>query len=207
MKHEAAFNNLVTHILKWEGGAVNDPDDRGGKTNKGVTWNTYQGLAQTVLGNPPSQQQFDNLTNEQVNKFILHFWNAVNANKINSSLIACFVTEMGWGSGPGTAIKTVQNTLNRYFGYNLTVDGGNGPKTLAAINAVDPNLLFNYLVREREAFLKRLAQNPTQLKFLKGWLNRVTDFVQQHDKFIIGAAGGFGLLVLGIALYLYFKKD
>ena len=37
----ANVEKLVPFILKWEGGFVNDPDDLGGATNKGVTLATY----------------------------------------------------------------------------------------------------------------------------------------------------------------------
>lgn len=33
----AIANKLVPFILQWEGGFVNDPDDLGGATNKGIT--------------------------------------------------------------------------------------------------------------------------------------------------------------------------
>lgn len=207
MNHIEAFNNLVTHILKWEGGYVNDPDDHGGKTNKGVTYNTYQGLVKSVLGVEPSEQHFNSLTDSQVKQFIKHFWDAVKGDSFKSSLVSCFLTEMAWGSGPRTSIKTLQSTLNTYFSKQLTVDGAIGPKTIEAANSVNGEQLFNYLVREREAFLKRLAENPTQQKFLKGWLNRVNDFVNNHSKFII-AGGGALLLVIGVAaLYIFTKKN
>ena len=34
----AEVKKLVPFILKWEGGFVNDPDDLGGATNKGVIY-------------------------------------------------------------------------------------------------------------------------------------------------------------------------
>ena len=37
----ANVNDLAPFILKWEGGFVNDPKDRGGATNMGVTLNTW----------------------------------------------------------------------------------------------------------------------------------------------------------------------
>src|SRR6201986_252592 len=47
-----SFTASLPFILRWEGGFVDDPDDRGGRTNKGVTQNVYhawradQGLPQ-----------------------------------------------------------------------------------------------------------------------------------------------------------------
>jgi hypothetical protein len=38
----ANVNSLLPFILKWEGGFVNDPDDAGGATNKGVTISTWR---------------------------------------------------------------------------------------------------------------------------------------------------------------------
>ena len=38
----AQVDDLVPIIKKWEGGFVNDPDDRGGATNQGVTISTFR---------------------------------------------------------------------------------------------------------------------------------------------------------------------
>lgn len=37
----SGFTRAITFILKWEGGFSDDPDDRGGRTNKGVTQKVY----------------------------------------------------------------------------------------------------------------------------------------------------------------------
>ena len=38
----AKVNLLLPFILRWEGGFVNDPMDKGGATNKGVTIATWR---------------------------------------------------------------------------------------------------------------------------------------------------------------------
>lgn len=35
------FNKALQFVLKWEGGYSNNPNDKGGATNKGITQNTY----------------------------------------------------------------------------------------------------------------------------------------------------------------------
>lgn len=41
MPHAAAFAEALPFVLRWEGGFVDDPDDRGGLTNKRVIQRVY----------------------------------------------------------------------------------------------------------------------------------------------------------------------
>ena len=41
------FKKALSFVLKWEGGYVNNPNDRGGATNKGITQNTYNSYLQS----------------------------------------------------------------------------------------------------------------------------------------------------------------
>ena len=36
-----AYDDALAFVLRWEGGFVNDPNDHGGRTNKGVTQRVY----------------------------------------------------------------------------------------------------------------------------------------------------------------------
>ena len=67
--------------------------------------------------------------------------------------------------------------------YTVTIDGQVGPRTLQAINQhPDPRQLFQQLWQERKAYFERLAQKPTQRKFLAGWLNRLDGI--RYDRLI-----------------------
>lgn len=75
----------------------------------------------------------------------------------------------------------------------VAVDGIVGAKTLAAVNAADPDVLFDRIYQARETFLRditnqsiasyekkinRKATNAelmkyTKKRFIKGWLNRL----------------------------------
>ena len=71
-----------------------------------------------------------------------------------------------------------QVTLNRYFGYNLVVDGIFGSKTIKALNEVEEQgkseeFLRDYHSIQRKFYHSVVEYNPTQKVFLTGWLNRV----------------------------------
>lgn len=72
-----------------------------------------------------------------------------------------------WGSG-AYGVKIPQRILG------VTVDGIVGPKTLAAVNARDPEELFNAIKQERREFIDRICvARPANRKFRRGWLNRL----------------------------------
>jgi lysozyme family protein len=53
-------------------------------------------------------------------------------------------------------------------------DGAVGPVTLKAINSADPAELYRRLMNARVGWFEKIvARNPSQKKFLKGWLNRL----------------------------------
>jgi lysozyme family protein len=61
----------------------------------------------------------------------------------------------------------------RSTGKNIAEDGIIGPVTLAAINKADPTDLLAALKSEAAGFYRLIAQvNPSQQKFIDGWLNR-----------------------------------
>ena len=64
----------------------------------------------------------------------------------------------------------------------LKVDGIVGEKTITAVNNAPANFLQT-LYKERQKFLERIAKtNPTQKKFLRGWLNRLDDLKKWNTR-------------------------
>jgi lysozyme family protein len=82
--------------------------------------------------------------------------------------------------GPGGAAKLLQRALNVLIaaagGQQLKVDGGIGPRTIDAVSHQKiPDICQSYLKERRDLYDRIVRNDPTQQKFLKGWLNRVDD--------------------------------
>lgn len=168
----ADVKKLLPFILKWEGGFVNDPLDKGGATNKGVTIETWRKVGYDKDGDGDIDvDDLKLLTEDDVLNRVLkpHYWDRWKADDIISQSVADILVDWVWGSG-ANGIKIPQRVLG------VQADGIVGPKTLQAVNNADPRTLFNAIKAERETFLYRIVErDPSQKRFIKGWLNRLND--------------------------------
>lgn len=160
----ADYRKLKPFILKWEGGFVNDKNDLGGATNKGVTLATFR----SVYGQSMSVNDLKNITERQWEHiFKTCYWDKWKGDEIKDQNVANILVDWTWCSG-AYGIKIPQRVLG------VTIDGIVGAKTIAAVNARDGKVLFNELKEERIAYIDRICQTrPQNKKFRNGWLNRI----------------------------------
>lgn len=156
---------LKPFILRWEGGFVDDPMDRGGATNKGITIGTFRNF----YGKEATVEQLKNITDEQwLHIFKSGYWDKWKADDIENQSIANIVVDWAWGSGAATSIKQVQKILG------VAVDGIVGDDTLTAINIAGQRSLFVKIHNRRIEFVENIVKrDPSQARFLKGWKNRI----------------------------------
>lgn len=185
----ASIDKLIPFILKWEGGFVNDPTDRGGATNKGVTFATYEAYCKTKGLPRPTVEQLKNMPDAHWRDIIkTMFWDRWHADDIHSQKVANILVDWVWLSGIH-GIKKPQSLLG------VKADGIVGNRTLSAVNFADPNQLFEALFKERVKFIneivsrsvaeyeKKIARKATerellrytQKRFASGWMNRLFD--------------------------------
>lgn len=168
----ANVNKLKPFILKWEGGFVNDPDDLGGATNKGITFATYcQYRKKKRITEPATIDDLKNLSDLEWTEILkTMYWNRWQADRIKNQSVANILVDWVWASGVH-GIKRPQKLLG------VSVDGIVGEKTLAALNEQNPETIFEKIKADRIAFIDEICKaRPANEKFRKGWLNRINDF-------------------------------
>lgn len=150
---------LKPFILKWEGGFVDDPLDRGGATNKGITIGTFRNF----YGKDATVEQLKHITDEQwLHIFKSGYWDKWKADDIENQSIADIVVDWAWASGTVTSIKQVQKILG------VAVDGIVGNDTLTAINIAGQRSLFVKIHNKRIEFVENIVKrDPSQARFLK----------------------------------------
>lgn len=172
------FNSLVDEVLKAEGGYVNNPNDKGGPTNRGIAWNTWKQYSQQVLGQAPTLDNLKNITADDARAiYKAGFWDKSGGDLIDNPDIRHLMFDFYVNSG-GNAVFVAQKLLKDY-GYNLSVDGGMGPQTAGLINSVDSAKFYNDLLEARRQFFHKIAQNPGQAEHLNGWLNRLKNHFKE----------------------------
>jgi len=140
----ADYAKVVQKTLHIEGGYVNDPDDAGGGTYKGIsrryhpTWSgwEYIDLAKRQPDFPANLESFPNLQKCVLTFYKGNFWDRFCGNEIPDPKIAeeLFDTSVNMGLHRTMSfLQTALNILNRNQKlYNdIEVDGVLGRKTLA----------------------------------------------------------------------------
>lgn len=170
----ANIDKLAPFILRWEGGFVNDPVDKGGATNMGVTIGTWRSVGYDKDGDGDIDvDDLHLLDKEDVIERVLrpHYWNRWRADEILNQSVANILVDWVWASGTH-GIKRPQRILG------VTADGIVGPKTLAAVNSMDPMELHFRIKNDRIKFIDEICRrDPSQERFRKGWMNRINALV------------------------------
>ena len=157
----------VMFVRRWEGGFVDDPADKGGRTNYGITQKTYDAWRQ-LRGLPSTDVK--GITDADVNAIYYQTWVGCHADKMEMPLSLCHF-DCAFNTGYHQSALFLQRALG-----NLTADGIIGPYTLSAIEyANSERVARDYCVYREQFYRDIVARDGTQAKFLDGWLRRVAD--------------------------------
>ena len=171
-KAMADVRELLPFILRWEGKFVNDPTDKGGATNMGVTLKTWRSVGYDKDGDGDIDvDDLKQLPPEEVRDRVLkpHYWDRWKADQLKSQRVANILVDWTWCSGKW-GIVIPQRILC------VPDDGIVGPLTISAANNIDPERFIALIYDARKEFLRQIVQkDPAQQKFYRGWLNRLAE--------------------------------
>ena len=158
------FDQAVEVVLFHEKGFVNNPNDKGGPTNFGLTFADMK-----ECGLPETLEQIQSLTKETAKEIYRKlFWNPMNLDLIQDYHIALCLFDQGVLQGKENAIKKVQNLLG------FKIDGILGPMTAKAINAEDGlKLAFKFIRADLHRYNAIVKKEVSQLEFIDGWDDRL----------------------------------
>ena len=184
------FASAHVKVAAIEGGYVNDPVDRGGETNLGITAETAarHGIDDVKEITPARSAEIYNDD----------YWTVLRLDDVSAIAESSYVQmgqdlyAFGVNAGPGRAGRALQRCLNLMNNRgrlypDIAVDGVIGPQTLRALQAYSDSRptwsgeVFEECVRGVIVYhYIRLAEgDPSQERYLAGWMYRVW-FVQQE---------------------------
>ena len=155
------FEKAFQYVIQNEGGYVFDKNDPGGETKFGISKRSYPAL------------NIKDLTLEEAKKiYYRDYWIRGRFEEISSGSVATQVFDFSVNLGIRASVIVLQRAL-RSVGINVQEDGLMGPQTLYAVSSSDLRCLLAAIKSEAAGYYRQIvAKNPSQQKFLKGWLNR-----------------------------------
>ena len=155
-------------MIASEGGYVNHTvaGDRGGQTYAGISrvfhpsWDGWQWIDK----GDTSSEALKNL----VRKFYKpKYWDPVGGDFLRHPEVAESIFDFAVNAGVRVACRLAQITAN------VKADGHIGPKSVKAINLIDPDIFITgYALAKVARYAGIVNRDRSQSKFLLGWINR-----------------------------------
>lgn len=175
---KARFEKISKIVLLNEGGFVNDSNDSGGATNKGIAWATWQAHAREDVGLEPTLENLRGLTDDQAKMIYLkRYWEPRGFCGITNEKTALNIYD--WTITSGKAIRKIQELLTSEYSKATAHDNRMSTDFVNQINSIeDQEDLVQKIGAVRKQYYAALAYdregkpNKNQ-KFLSGWTGRV----------------------------------
>ena len=179
MQYSQAFENAINNLMQYEVGPfwkltlevqqglintaaqrkavgyVNDHFDTGGETKFGIAANHNPNVNIKML-----------TWDQAKHIYFQNYWLAGKCDKLpNAIAILHFDCCVNHG------VKRASIFLQQAIG--VSADGQIGPITITRLLQLDPQTVCKQIKKQRDIFYESIVRNnPSQIKFLKGWLNR-----------------------------------
>jgi len=176
----ADFSSAFAATMHAEGGYVNDPQDPGGETYKGVARklnSKWEGwilidLAKREHNFPASLDGNTELQTRIKAFYETNYWDKVRGDDITDQHVAESIFDFAVNAGSVTSAKLAQ------LAVNAGPDGVIGTDTLQKINAEDPRtFLATFALHKIRRYMSICEKRPESKKFFYGWVRRTLEVV------------------------------
>jgi len=111
------------------------------------------------------------------NFYIARYWDVLHLNDITDQQVANNLFDCSINPCIESAARVMQEAVNTIKPGALVVDGKAGPLTVAAVNGIDAEMVFNAINAIRKAnYEKRVQLSPKMAPWLRVWLNRLVAY-------------------------------
>lgn len=146
------FDKMLKFVFLREGGYSNNPNDKGGETNKGITYQTYNSYRKSRGLSPRSVKY---ITDEEVRDiYYNNYYKASGADKIQNPKLAAYVFD--------TAVNMGVSRAKEFL-------------------AKSGNDLNTYEQLRRNKYNQFVEYDSSQRCFLQGWNNRINSLREFVD--------------------------
>lgn len=181
--YPSIFNEAMKLVAKHEGGWSNDPTDKGGATNYGISLRFLKNLPKFIgdINNDGvvDIQDIRDMTPEAA-KELYHsqFWVPLNVENLRHPWVQIKAFDMAVNMGVKRAATLLQRGFNDASPlFHLKADGAIGPKSIDAMNGINGENLLKRFQERCVGFYEAIVRNDaSQSKYIKGWKNRVFNF-------------------------------
>lgn len=186
-------------VLLNEGLYANSKLDTGGETWRGLSrnnepnWPGFAIMDRIKKKNPSAVKLFETkgdaselnklfVADPDLDKLVIPFyqkryWDVNRLDEVKDQQLADNVCDCGVNCGTGTASRMLQRAAAEVSGKTLAIDGKIGPATLALVNQLNAEVLFNkYNQFRKEYYEGIITRNPSQAVWRKSWMSRIVPY-------------------------------
>lgn len=186
----ADFGPALEFLLPHEGGYSNNPADKGGPTNYGIT-------EATARRNGYMGDMRDLPLETAGAIYAGEYWPGLE--QLDNQAVASKIFDLRVNFGVSGGNKLAQLAANNLVDPPTPTDGRWGPDTVATINTADPAAMLDELAAAAAARYQAIAdRDPSQETFLRGWMRRALDI----PALTVGGIGLGVLLLIGAGIWM-----
>jgi len=168
------YDQALKWVLEHEGGYSNHPADKGGETNRGITWQTYDDYRR-LKGLPKRSVKLieDHEVHEIYRK---QYANVIRFNELPEGLDYA-VFDFAVNSGTGRAAEFLQRLVG------VKTDRVIGVRTLAAVNEyVEKHGLVGTVDAFNKSRLRYVRRLDDYKHFGRGWEHRISQVIRRSTE-------------------------